>query len=112
MSKSKTESKAASESKADGKAQADSGAKGQADAAKAEAKPEMPKGKRFYLVPKEGLKVYREDTHQPIPPEGAWVPNTRYYRRRLQDGDGTQGAPPPKPEATKDTKGSKKGDGK
>ena len=41
-----------------------------------------------YVKPREGLIVSRENPHEgDIPAEGAEVPLTSYYRRRLADGD-------------------------
>lgn len=39
-----------------------------------------------WLIPAEGIRVRFEDGG-PMPPEGAEVPLSQYYRRRLRDGD-------------------------
>ena len=41
---------------------------------------------KLHVKPAEGRQVRREDGSI-IPAEGAQVPNSTYYRRRLRDGD-------------------------
>ena len=49
------------------------------------------------LKPAAGLLVRHEDpTHGHIPPGGADVVMSRYYRRRVRDGDLIVAAPKPK----------------
>lgn len=49
---------------------------------------------RFYLKPGDGLKVVDPDTGEPLPADGADVPKTPYWLRRLRDGDVTRTARP------------------
>ena len=50
------------------------------------------------VQPAKGLLVRHENpTHGHIPPEGEDVVMSRYYRRRLRDGDLIVAAPKPKP---------------
>ena len=43
---------------------------------------------KFYLIPKTGLTVRREEAGSgSIPPEGEELQVTRYYRRLIRDGD-------------------------
>ncbi len=46
----------------------------------------------FYFVPVKGGIVRDPLTGQKIPPEGAPVPNTRFWRERVRCGDGTDAA--------------------
>jgi hypothetical protein len=39
------------------------------------------------VKPREGLKVLNPDSRLHLPPEGAEVPETSYWLRRLADGD-------------------------
>lgn len=39
------------------------------------------------VKPQQGLVVRDPDTRQPLPPEGADVPDTTHWRRRLAAGD-------------------------
>lgn len=39
------------------------------------------------VKPRQGLLVRDPDTKHPLPPEGAEVPDTSHWRRRLADGD-------------------------
>lgn len=39
------------------------------------------------VKPKQGLLVRDPHTRQPLPPEGAEVPETAHWRRRLLAGD-------------------------
>lgn len=41
---------------------------------------------KLHVKPAEGRQVRREDGSI-IPAEGAQVPNSTYYRRRIKDGD-------------------------
>lgn len=41
----------------------------------------------LFVKPAQGLKVRNPATGQPIPIEGAKVPASPYWRRRLADGD-------------------------
>ena len=51
----------------------------------------------MYLIPKPGLRVLDPVTFQPLPEEGAEKPESKYWLRRLNDGDVTEGeAPKPK----------------
>ncbi|RJX35664.1 MAG: DUF2635 domain-containing protein [Desulfarculus sp.] len=49
---------------------------------------------RAHLAPAPGLVVRDPETFAPLPPEGAPKPLNSYWRRRLRDGDVTQGQPP------------------
>lgn len=52
----------------------------------------------MFVVPAKGLQVRRpEPPYKPLPPEGAEVPDTTYWNRRLKSGDVTLGAPPKQP---------------
>jgi len=46
-----------------------------------------------YLVPAPGLNVIDPANGQPLPPEGKEVQDSTYWRRRLVEGDVTEGAP-------------------
>ena len=51
-----------------------------------------------WLKPAEGCRV-RFEGGGPMPPEGAEVEMTQYYRRRVRDGELVKGRPPrPAPE--------------
>lgn len=50
--------------------------------------------KTVHVRPKEGLHVRNPATGAPLPEEGATVPLTTYWRRRIEDGDAL--ASPPK----------------
>ena len=53
-----------------------------------------------YLVPsRPGLKVPYAEKEGYLPAEGAQVPMTKYWRRRIMDGDVREGKPaaPPEP---------------
>lgn len=47
----------------------------------------------IHVIPAKGLQVRDPRTGEPLPPEGAQVPRTRYWLRRLRDGDVTEGRP-------------------
>lgn len=40
-----------------------------------------------FLIPKPGLRMRDPDTLQVLPPEGAEVEFTSYWRRRVREGD-------------------------
>lgn len=46
----------------------------------------------MYLVPAAGLNVIDPANGQPLPPEGKEVADTTYWRRRLAEGDVTEGS--------------------
>lgn len=49
----------------------------------------------MYVIPADGLVVRNPARdYAPLPPEGDEVPDTSYWRRRLNDGDVTLGKPP------------------
>lgn len=50
-----------------------------------------------YVIPGRGLMVRDPVTMEALPAEGAAKPLTTYWRRRLKDGDVTQGKPPRRP---------------
>ena len=52
------------------------------------------KDRELFVKPATGVSVVNPDTGLPIPPEGAFVPNNKYWRRRLSDSDVTETAPP------------------
>lgn len=52
------------------------------------------KDRELFVKPATGVAVVNPDTGLPIPPEGAWVPNNKYWRRRLSDGDAAEANPP------------------
>lgn len=47
------------------------------------------------VKPKQGLLVRDPHTRQPLPPEGAEVPDTTHWRRRLASGDVVRVEPTP-----------------
>ena len=53
--------------------------------------------KTIYVRPAPGRKLGFEDTNAPIPKEGAHVPESQHYLRRLRDGDAVPGEAPSKP---------------
>lgn len=56
-----------------------------------------------WLKPAEGLLVRFEDPAQGhIPAEGAELPLTKYYRRRVADGDLVKGRRPAAPKSAKE----------
>ncbi len=55
----------------------------------------------IFVKPNKGLVVRDPATGAPLPETGGWVPDSGYWRRRLQDGD----ILPAKP--TKQEKGGK-----
>ena len=46
--------------------------------------------RKFFVKPREGVKVRIPDTSQHLPSEGASVPATSYWLRRINDGDVTE----------------------
>lgn len=52
------------------------------------------KDRELFVKPATGVSVVNPDTGLPIPPEGACVPNDKYWRRRLNDGDVTEAVQP------------------
>ena len=48
----------------------------------------------IYVKPADNLQVRDPRTGEPIPTEGRDVPRTRYWLRRLRDGDVTEAQPP------------------
>lgn len=50
----------------------------------------------LFVIPKKGVNVRREDTGAVIAATGETVPNSSYYRRRINDGDLVQGTAPVK----------------
>lgn len=47
----------------------------------------------LFVKPAPGLQVRDPQTHDPLPAEGAEVPRTIYWLRRLRDGDVTEVQP-------------------
>lgn len=47
-----------------------------------------------YLIPKPGLRMRDPQSLQLLPEEGAELPLTSYWRRRINDGDVSIGKPP------------------
>jgi hypothetical protein len=69
-----------------------------------------------HVIPQEGLLVRDPERGCHLPAEGATVPLTPYWRRRLRDGDVVLAAKQPKPRATRkpvpvDQDSSPKGEG-
>lgn len=56
---------------------------------------------KIFLKPAPGLAVINPQTDKPLPPEGAAVELTTYWRRRLNDGDVVRSAAPVKPKKPK-----------
>lgn len=56
----------------------------------------------MYVKPAEGLQVRDPRNAVPLPAEGAEVPRSRYWVRRLRDGDVIEGKRP-KAASKKDT---------
>ncbi|MDV7340973.1 DUF2635 domain-containing protein [Terasakiella sp. A23] len=48
----------------------------------------------MYIMPEEGMTIDHPDTKQPIGKEGAWVPNNRFYRRFIRNGEAKETDPP------------------
>lgn len=51
----------------------------------------------MYVKPKLGIKVRDPDTKGFLPAEGAQVPPSLYWTRRVRDGDVIECAPPATP---------------
>lgn len=51
----------------------------------------------MFVTPKPGLTVRDPETKRPVPAEGAEVPQSGYWMRRLRDGDLVAGSPPKAP---------------
>lgn len=51
---------------------------------------------RMYVRPAPGLTVLHPHTGQPLPADGAWVPNITHWRRALRAGDVVAGRPTPR----------------
>ncbi|MAO55658.1 MAG: hypothetical protein CMM61_08170 [Rhodospirillaceae bacterium] len=56
--------------------------------------PAKPATQEIYLVPKDGLPIPTPKDGGTIPPEGAWVPNNRFYRNYIRRGEAERGTPP------------------
>jgi hypothetical protein len=63
--------------------------------------------KRLYLKAGEGRIVRREADGELWPTEGDWAENSRYIRRRVEDGDLVKADPPKKPKPPVDDPPSK-----
>jgi hypothetical protein len=50
--------------------------------------------RHVWLKPADGLAVVDPETGKNLPPEGALVENSKYWRRRLKDGDVLEAAAP------------------
>ncbi|TWA69732.1 uncharacterized protein DUF2635 [Azospirillum baldaniorum] len=48
----------------------------------------------MYVKPKPGALVRDPETREPLPAEGAEVPENQYWMRRLADGDVVRADPP------------------
>lgn len=48
----------------------------------------------MFVKPKEGVLLRDPATQQPLPAEGANVPDTSFWHRRVRDGDVTIAEPP------------------
>jgi hypothetical protein len=49
---------------------------------------------KLYVVPTPGALVRDPVTFRPLPSEGAWVPTSTYWTRRLRAGDVALAEPP------------------
>lgn len=61
--------------------------------------------------PTSGLQVLDPKTREPLPPEGRDVPRSRYWLRRLAEGDVALVGPPaplPRPDRSPKPKGGEK----
>lgn len=54
----------------------------------------MPDPARRFLKPADGLKVRNPDRGGHLKPEGDWVQDSSFWRRRLRDGDVIETTPP------------------
>lgn len=55
----------------------------------------MCKENKVYVKPCDGKLVnIPEHNNRVLPPEGAWVPNTQFWLRRLRDEDVEEAKPP------------------
>lgn len=61
----------------------------------------------IHITPKPGVAIVDPATGKNIPAEGALVPNDKYFRRRLKDGDAVE--TPAAAPATPSKKNSKEG---
>lgn len=66
--------------------------------------------RRIYFKPAEGRKVVNPETNTIVPPEGALVLNNKYFRRRINEGDGIETAIPEEKSAGKGKSQSQKED--
>lgn len=48
---------------------------------------------KTFVAPRPGLEVRDPVTHKPLPAEGAAVPRSTYWLRRLADGDVVEAKP-------------------
>ena len=65
----------------------------------------------FFIRPKEGLRIADPQTGAYLPKEGALMPRSGFWLRRLKDGDVLESSPAPvtpDPESAKADKGKKK----
>lgn len=42
---------------------------------------------QFYIIPKKGVLLVDPATRKPLPPEGGFVTPSKYWRRRISEGD-------------------------
>ncbi|WP_417846998.1 DUF2635 domain-containing protein [Thalassospira povalilytica] len=56
---------------------------------------------QIYIKPGKGMTIPDPETGKPIGPEGAFVPNTSFYRRFINRGEADKASPPRPSTATK-----------
>lgn len=59
---------------------------------------------RLFVKPAAGKKIPRELSRRKIKPEGEWVADVPYYRRRIREGGLIEANPPAKPKEAKEKK--------
>ena len=56
---------------------------------------------QIYIKPGKGMTIPDPETGNPIGPEGAFVPNTSFYRRFINRGEAEKATPPRRTTETK-----------
>lgn len=51
--------------------------------------------RRRHVRPADGLSILDPRTKRVVPPDGQWVPDDSYWRRRLRVGDCIEATPAP-----------------
>ncbi len=54
---------------------------------------------KILVKPRAGLRLRDPATGRTVPPEGAWVTEDNFWRRRIRDGDVTVAEPTPATDA-------------